>query len=120
MLIQFRPSITIGNQKWNGAIPIFIINVEESIILIKISNFIITFKVKTENKIIKNNKILEAKAWVKKYFNEASDVKILFVFIIKGMKDNKLISKPIQILNQEVDVILIIDPKNKVIKNNIL
>lgn len=26
--IQFRPSITSGNQKWNGAIPIFVSNAE--------------------------------------------------------------------------------------------
>lgn len=32
LLIQFRPSITIGNQKWNGAIPIFIINEDAKII----------------------------------------------------------------------------------------
>jgi len=35
LLIQLRPSITIGNQKWNGAIPIFIIKEEAKIIFIK-------------------------------------------------------------------------------------
>lgn len=35
LLIQFKPSITLGNQKWNGAIPLFNINVEEKIKLIK-------------------------------------------------------------------------------------
>lgn len=75
---------------------------------------------KKENKIIENNSKLEAKAWVKKYFNEASDENKLFNLIVKGIKDNKLISKPIHTLNHEDDLILIIVPKNKVIKNNIL
>lgn len=35
LLIQFNPSITFGNQKWKGAIPLFNINVEEIIILNK-------------------------------------------------------------------------------------
>lgn len=50
----------------------------------------------------------------------ASEVKRLLVFIIKGIKDNKLISNPIQILNQEEEEILIIDPKINIKKNNIL
>lgn len=69
---------------------------------------------------MKNNNTLEAKAWVKKYLRAASEVNKLFVFIIKGIKDNKLISKPIQILNQEEDEILIIVPKININKNNIL
>jgi hypothetical protein len=34
LLIQFNPSITLGNQKWKGATPLFNINEEEKIILI--------------------------------------------------------------------------------------
>jgi len=34
LFIQFKPSITLGNQKWNGATPLFNINVEENIKLI--------------------------------------------------------------------------------------
>lgn len=68
--------------------------------------------------IIENKKIEEAKAWVKKYFNEDSEENKFFDLIIKGIKDNKLISSPIQILNQEVEEIainvpVIIDKKNK-------
>jgi len=44
----------------------------------------------------------------------------LFVFIERGIKDKRLISKPIQILNQEEEEILINVPENKVIRNNIL
>lgn len=121
MLIQFRPSITIGNQKWKGAIPVFIINDDAKIILIFEFKFKKVFhSIKKENKIIENNKILEAIAWVKKYFNEASEENKLFNFIVKGIKDNKLISNPIQILNQEDEQILIIVPKKSVDKNNIL
>lgn len=34
LLIQFNPSITLGNQKWNGATPLFIIKEEAKIIFI--------------------------------------------------------------------------------------
>lgn len=66
---------------------------------------------------IENKKIAEANAWVKKYFNEDSEENKFFDLIIKGIKDNKLISKPIQILNQDVAEIairvpIIIDEKN--------
>ena len=69
---------------------------------------------------INENKIEEAKAWVKKYFNLASDVYKLFEFIHKGMKDKRLISRPIQTLNQEEEEILIIVPAIREVKNNIL
>lgn len=122
LFIQFSPSITFGNQKWKGAIPVFIIN-EEEIIKLIIKFLFIMFKFHSlikENKIMENNKILEAKACVKKYFNEASEDKMLFVFIIKGIKDNRLISNPIQILSHEDEQIAIIVPKIKVIKKIIL
>lgn len=121
LLIQFKPSITMGNQKWNGAIPVFIIKEEAKIILILELKFVIIFhSIKKENKIIENNNILEAKACVKKYFKEASEENKLFNFIVKGIKDNKLISNPIQTLNHDDEQTLIIVPKNNVVKNNIL
>lgn len=121
LLIQFNPSITIGNQKWKGAIPVFIIKDDARIILIFEFIFIIDFhSIKKENKIIENRSILEAIAWVKKYFKEASEENKLFNFIVKGIKDKRLISKPIQTLNHEEEETLIIVPKNRVDKNNIL
>ncbi len=121
LLIQFKPSITMGNQKWNGAIPVFIIREEAKITLILELKFVIIFhSIKKENKMIENNNILEAKACVKKYFKEASEENKLFNFIVKGIKDNKLISNPIQTLNHDDEQILIIVPKNNVDKNNIL
>lgn len=113
--------MTIGNQKWKGAIPVFIIKEEARIILIFELKFNIIFhSIKKENKIIENSKTLEAIAWVRKYFSEASEEKRLFNFIVKGIKDNKLISNPIQTLNHDEELILIIVPKNNVDKNNIL
>lgn len=52
---------------------------------------------------------MEANAWIKKYFRDLSEEIILFLFI-RGIKDNKLISKPIQTLIQELAEILIIVP----------
>lgn len=67
---------------------------------------------------IENKKIEEANAWVKKYFNEDSEENKFFDLIIKGIKDNKLISSPIQILNHDeeeiaIKVPVIMDNKNK-------
>lgn len=69
---------------------------------------------------MENKSKLEARACVRKYFNEASEEYKLLCFIVKGIKDSKLISNPIQILNQEFDLILISVPKKRVNKNNIL
>lgn len=121
LLIQFNPSITIGNQKWKGAIPVFIIKDDAKIILIFELKFNIIFhSIKNENKIMENKRTLEASACVRKYFNDASEENKLFNFIVKGIKDNKLISSPIQTLNHDEEQILIIVPKNNVDKNNIL
>jgi hypothetical protein len=69
------------------------------------------------NKIELNKKIAEASACVKKYFNEASVDNKLFVSIIKGIKDNKLISNPIQAPNHELEEIAIKVPLTNVVKN---
>lgn len=70
------------------------------------------------NKIVANNKIDEASACVRKYLREASfDIKLLS--LIRGIKDNKLISSPIHALNQEFDEIVIIVLIIKIKKNRI-
>lgn len=69
---------------------------------------------------IENKKIVEANLWIKKYFKDASEEYKFFEFIIKGIKDNKLISNPIHILNQEEAEIEIKEPKIIEITNNIL
>lgn len=70
------------------------------------------------NKIVENNKIEEANACVRKYLSEASfDIKLLS--LIRGIKDNKLISNPIQALNQEFAEIVIIVLIIKIKKNKI-
>jgi hypothetical protein len=68
-------------------------------------------------KIELNKKIAEAKACVKKYFKEASVDSKLLVSIIKGIKDNKLISNPIQAPNHELEEIEINVPLINVVKN---
>lgn len=74
---QFKPSITSGNQKWNGAIPIFVSKAELNIIIIELSIFFSTKKL-LDIKIKEKSKITEAKAWVKKYFRDLSDENALF------------------------------------------
>lgn len=68
-------------------------------------------------KIELNKKIAEAKAWVKKYFKEASVDNKLFVSIIKGINDSKLISNPIQAPNQELEETEINVPLINVVRN---
>lgn len=57
-----------------------------------------------------NKNTEEANAWTKKYFKADSEENKFFDLIIKGIKDSKLISSPIHILNQEVEEIVIIVP----------
>ena len=69
-----------------------------------------------KNKIVVNKNTEEANACVRKYFNEAS-VDINLLSLIRGIKDNKLISKPIQAPNQELAEIEISVPIIKIMKN---
>jgi hypothetical protein len=64
-----------------------------------------------------NKKIAEANAWVRKYFKAASVDNRLFVSIIKGIKDSKLISSPTQAPIHELAEIEIKVPLIKVIRN---
>lgn len=52
-----------------------------------------------------------------KYLIADSEEKIFLLSIIKGIKDNKLISNPIHIPNHEEEEIVIIDPVINIIIN---
>lgn len=109
----------MGNQKWKGAAPIF--NSRVDIIIIEVNDslisiFILFFNIKI---IDENNKTVEANAWVKKYFKDASVEVKLLLSLSRGIKDNKLISSPIQAPNQELDVTVIIVPIIIIVKNKI-
>jgi phosphomevalonate kinase len=107
-LYQFSPSITLGNQKWKGAAPIFKSNVD-AINSIKYFSIRDSFK-SNHIKITEKSKIADAKAWVIKYFKDASEENKFFDLVIKGIKDKRLISNPIQILNQEEEEMATIVP----------
>lgn len=70
--------------------------------------------------VIENKSIAEAIDWVKKYFKAASVENKFLDFNIKGIKERRLISNPIHILNQEEAEIEINVPNNIEKKNNIL
>lgn len=53
---------------------------------------------------------MDLNTWIRKYLMADSFVKRFFLSIIKGIKDSKLISKPIHIPSQEDDEIVINDP----------
>ena len=109
---QFNPSIIEGNHKWKGIILIFI----KRGIIIKILLLIINIIDLLIKKIIK---IIEVKAWIKKYFIVDS-IEYIDDFKFKiGIIENKFNSNPIHIDNQLIEEI----DKNvlniKIIKNNI-
>lgn len=97
--IHLSPLITLGNQKWKGAAPIFMRR--EIFKIIKVRLFIHGYIFSI---IIKNNKLIEVRVWIKKYLIMASDINILKFSTINGINDIKLISNPIQIPNQEWEV----------------
>lgn len=117
------PSITSGNQKWNGAAPLFKSN-EDIIIVFKYkedSIFIWKLVLNFNNiKITEKIRMLEAIACVKKYFNDASVDVILWVLFIRGIKANKLISSPIQAPIHELEDIVINEPIITIDINKIL
>lgn len=114
---QDKPSMILGNQKWKGADPIFINKVE--FIIIEIIMFIFKFMNIILNKII-NKKLIEAIDWIRKYFSDASEEVKFFELEIRGIKLSKLISKPIQHPNHELEEIEINVLKIKIKIKNIL
>lgn len=69
-------------------------------------------------KIIENINVVDAKAWTIKYLTEVSEENKLDLLFIKGIIDNKLISRPIHIPIQEYDEIEIRVPIINVEINN--
>lgn len=69
---------------------------------------------------IEIKKLIDAIDWVKKYFNDVSELSKLFVLEIRGINLSKLISNPIQHPNQELEEIEIKVLKNKIKIKNIL
>lgn len=63
--VQLRPSMTWGNQKWKGAAPSLRRRAKE----INESETIGIKNVKVEDKMM----MADPRAWIKKYFREASD-----------------------------------------------
>lgn len=102
--IHLNPSITSGNQKWNGAAPIFVSNAELRIIIENCENsrLLIEFDLVIII-MIENRRIVDAIACVMKYFNDDSVDKIFFCLENRGMIDNKLISRPNHIPIHEYD-----------------
>lgn len=67
-----------------------------------------------------NKKLIEASDWMRKYFKDASEENKFFELEIRGMKLSKLISRPIQHPNHELEEIEINVLKNRMNMKNIL
>jgi len=61
----------------------------------------------------------DPKAWIKKYFKAASEEYWLFFVEIRGIKDNRLSSSPIQAPNQEEEEAASTVPNKRVEKKRI-
>jgi hypothetical protein len=70
--VHLNPLITLGNQKWNGAAPIFI---KREIFIIE--DVKLDIKEFSLIKIIKNSNLIDVKVWIRKYLIIASDMNIL-------------------------------------------
>lgn len=119
LFIQLSPSMTPGNQKWKGAAPIFskrelLINV---FITIKLGELGTEGLNNKDPKITESKSVAEARACTKKYFNDASVENKFFELVIKGIKESKLISKPIHAPNHELAEVEIKVPPINVNKN---
>lgn len=101
-----------GNQKWNGAAPIFINNEELIIILKKLLSSKILKNIIFINTI--NKKFTDEIDWTIKYFKHDSDNNKLLGLDIIVINLNKLISNPIQQPNHEFEEIVIIVLINKI------
>lgn len=97
--LQESPSITWGSQKWKGAAAIFI----KSLKKIKKERMerLVNLCWSVAAKRAEVNRIEEAKAWIKKYFNVASFSRGEEKFINNANTANILISSPTQAINQE-------------------
>lgn len=106
------PCVTSGTQKWNGAIPSFMVRaIVMSIDATGLNNFITVHWPEYIRLIITaiiSN--IEAVDWVKKYLVDASVARGLCFFIMMGMMASIFISNPIQTSSQWELIITIIVP----------
>ena len=107
--IQDIPCITVGNQKWAGAAPIFRSSEAKISIIDGFLHIIIEVALASI--------IVDPRACTKKYFRAASEEYELCLEEIIGMKDSRFNSNPIHLVNQELDEIAIIRPMIKVTEN---
>lgn len=96
------PCVTSGTQKWNGAIPSFIVRAIVMNIDATGLNSFITVHWPENIKLIITAIIssIEAVDWVKKYLVAASVARGLCFFIMMGMMASMFISNPIQTSSQ--------------------
>lgn len=119
-LDHFNPLITSGSQKWNGAAPIFRRR-DEDINAICIGLSLISKGSLFFSKIMIVNKIKDDPvAWAIKYLIVLSEGNLLLLFFNRGIKDKRLISKPIQAVIHEcaeiaIKVPIIVELINKIL-----
>lgn len=96
------PCVTSGTQKWNGAIPSFMVRaIVMSMDAIGLNSFITVHWPENIRLIITAIiSSIEAVDWVKKYLVAASVARGLCFFIMIGMMESIFISNPIQTSSQ--------------------
>ena len=111
--VQFIPSMTSGIQKCKGAAPS--LRASEVVIIEWDMSLIHCFW--KESMMMAISRIIEANACTRKYFSADSVIRWLLVFEVRGRKDKRLISNPIQAPYHEVDDTETSDPTINVNKN---
>ena len=106
------PCVTSVTQKWNGAIPSFMVRaIVMSIEATGLNSFITVHwpeNIRLMMTAIINS--IEAVDWVKKYLVDASVARGLWFFIITGIMASMFISNPIQMSSQWELIITIMVP----------
>ena len=106
------PCVTSGTQKWNEALPSFMVRaIVMSMDAVGLDNFIMVHwpeNIKLMIMAIISN--IEAVDWVRKYLVDASVAHGLYFFIIMGIIASMFISNPIQMSSQWELIMTIIVP----------
>lgn len=112
---QSREPITAGNHQWHGAVPSFI---KRAIIVQKLVTGglkMVCVGIRLADVITRI--IIDAQAWVIKYFIISWDLSRWGLLDIIGKNERRFSSNPIHIITQLFEEIEIIVPINRVLRN---
>ena len=100
-MVHLSIFIVMGNHQWHGVSPSFVVRLMRNRVVIRLFVRLISWRnMWVELDIIR---IIEAAAWIRKYFVVASVSWFWEDMVIIGMKDRRFSSSPIHIKSQFLD-----------------